>query len=250
MKKLLIFAGTTEGRELAFAAEALGYDVTASVATAYGERFLAADSRVRVHAGRMDAAQMEAFLRGGSFDLAVDATHPYAAEASRNIRAACAAADVRYLRLLREESEKSGVFFDTLPEAAEAAGRLPGNILAATGSKEIGLYRAVPDFSARVYARVLPTGDSVEKCLAAGLPRAHILTGRGPFSVAENLRDLGACRAAVLVTKDGGAAGGFPEKAEAARQAGVFLYVVRRPKETGASYDEVFRTLKEERTCG
>jgi precorrin-6A/cobalt-precorrin-6A reductase len=250
MKKLLIFAGTTEGRELAGAAEKLGFDVTASVATEYGESFLAGEDGVHVHAGRMDPGQMTAFLKSCGFSLVVDATHPYAVEASKNIAAACEAANVRKIRLLRRESGRSGLYFDTLAEAAEAAGKQPGNILAATGSKEIGLYKMVPDFAARVWARVLPTEDSIQKCLAAGLPRGHVLTGRGPFSVEENLRDLALCKASALVTKDGGAAGGFPEKAEAAKTAGAVLYVVRRPRETGADYDEVFRILKEEAACG
>ena len=42
-----------------------------------------------------------------------------------------------------------------------------------------------------------------------------------------------------LVTKDGGAPGGFPEKAAAAKETGVQLIVLRRPKEQGLRFDEV-----------
>ena len=46
-----------------------------------------------------------------------------------------------------------------------------------------------------------------------------------------------------MVTKDSGKAGGFPEKAEAARQAGVRLAVVRRPREEGISLKEALRQI-------
>ena len=45
---------------------------------------------ITVRTGRLDAEGMPALLRGAA--LCVDATHPYATEATRNIRAAAAAA--------------------------------------------------------------------------------------------------------------------------------------------------------------
>ena len=46
-----------------------------------------------------------------------------------------------------------------------------------------------------------------------------------------------------LVTKDGGRAGGFEEKAQAAQEAGAQLVVVRRPGEEGGSLEEVLSWL-------
>ena len=53
---------------------------------------------ITVRTGRLDAEEMTALLRNA--DLCVDATHPYATEATRNIRAAAGAAGVEYHRLL------------------------------------------------------------------------------------------------------------------------------------------------------
>ena len=44
-----------------------------------------------------------------------------------------------------------------------------------------------------------------------------------------------------LVTKDGGAPGGFPEKSEAAKETGAGLVVLRRPEEDGLSYEAVLK---------
>ena len=50
--------------------------------------------------------------------------------------------------------------------------------------------------------------------------------------------------AKILVTKDTGKAGGFPEKAAAAQSAGAKLLVIRRPtQETGYSLDALYDFL-------
>ena len=48
-----------------------------------------------------------------------------------------------------------------------------------------------------------------------------------------------------LVTKDGGAAGGFAEKAQAAADTGVQLIVIRRPAETGETADQILTRCME-----
>ena len=88
--KVLVFGGTTEGRLLARELSALGAQVTVSVATALGAEELRGVPTLTVCVGRKDTRQMREMLPG--FAVCVDATHPYAAEASGNIRAACDAA--------------------------------------------------------------------------------------------------------------------------------------------------------------
>ena len=95
--RVVIFSGTTEGRALSAELAGLGAQVTAWVATEYG-RALQAAPGVELHAGRLDAAGMARALAGA--DLCIDATHPYAREASRNIRQGAKIAGVPRLRLL------------------------------------------------------------------------------------------------------------------------------------------------------
>ena len=51
-----------------------------------------------MHCGRLTTEEMTALLQGAA--LCVDATHPYAVDATKNIRAACAVAGVEYLSLI------------------------------------------------------------------------------------------------------------------------------------------------------
>lgn len=82
--KILIFGGTTEGRLLAQALSQRGLPATVSVATPLGAQELSGLPGITPLVGRKTAQEMAELLK--SFDRCVDATHPYAVEASRNIR--------------------------------------------------------------------------------------------------------------------------------------------------------------------
>ena len=82
-------------------------------------------------------------------------------------------------------------------------------------------------------------------CEALGIPRRNVIAMQGPFSRELNEALIRQYQIAYLATKDGGTAGGFPEKAQAARNTGVKLIVIRRPEESGATFDEIAAYCKE-----
>ena len=97
----------------------------------------------------------------------------------------------------------------------------------------------------RLYPRVLPTLDGIAACEAAHIPHKNILALQGPFSYALNRALLEQFSIRFLVTKDGGAAGGFAEKAQAAADTGAQLIVIRRPAETGETADQILTRCRE-----
>ena len=241
--KLVIFSGTTEGREFSRAVAALGAAVTVCVATDLGAEEQGSAPGVTVHAGRLDANEMEALLRDAA--LCVDATHPYATEATHNIRAAAGMAGVEYHRLLRRASELPAGSV-VLPGAGEAAAYLAdkaGRILLTTGAKELPAFAALDP--ARLYPRVLPTLAGITACEAAGVPHRNIIAMQGPFTLGLNVALMRQFEIDYLVTKDGGAQGGFAEKAEAAAQCGAQLIVLRRPDEQGETAETILQRCRE-----
>ena len=68
---------------------------------------------------------------------------------------------------------------------------------------------------------------------------------QGPFSAEMNEAVLKEFNCRFLVTKDGGRAGGFEEKLEAARRAGAQTVVIRRPADQGMSLEQVKNEVKE-----
>ena len=241
--KAVIFSGTTEGRELSRAVAALGADVTVCVATDLGAEEQGRTPGITVRAGRLDADGMAALLQGAA--LCVDATHPYATEATRNIRAAAAAAGVEYHRLLRPASDlpAGSVVLETAAQAAQYLADKPGNVLLATGAKELTAFAALDP--ARIYPRVLPTLAGITACEAAGIPHRNIIAMQGPFTLDLNVAVMRQFHIAAMVTKDGGAAGGFSEKAEAAARCGVQLIVLRRPEEQGETTETILQRCRE-----
>ena len=242
MKRVLIFGGTTEGRALSCRLADAGAAVTVCVATPYGAEEQGEHPNVTVLVGRRSADDMAALLDG--YDLCVDATHPYAQEASKNIRAACEASNTPYRRLLRGASEAAGAV--CVNSAAEAAAYLrdtAGNVLLTTGSKELSAFATLD--ANRLYPRVLPSHEGIAACEAAGIPHRNIIAMQGPFSQALNEAILRRYDIAYLVTKDGGAAGGFPEKAAAAEAVGATLLVLRRPDDAGGNYETIARECEQ-----
>ena len=67
----------------------------------------------------------------------------------------------------------------------------------------------------------------------------QLILEKGPFSVEQNIAHLKLSGAEILVTKESGAAGGFPEKLEAAKLCGVDVIVLKRPVESGNTMDEI-----------
>ena len=86
--------------------------------------------------------------------------------------------------------------------------------------------------------RVLPTGHVLSTCQDLGFSAANIIAMQGPFSQEMNVALLRQIGARFLVTKDGGAAGGFTEKLAAAREVGTTVVLIARPAEEGSSIEE------------
>ena len=240
---ILIFSGTTEGRCLSRTLAQSGVPVQVCVATEYGKVDQGSCSGVQVHSGRLNLSQMTALM--GPDTLCIDATHPYAVQVTANIRAAAAQTGATYRRLLRPASAlpKDCLIAHDAKEAVDMLQKTQGNILLTTGAKEVRTF--APLGVQRLYVRVLPLESSLIACQEVGIPPAQIVAMQGPFSVELNTALLHQFSIRYLVTKDGGAPGGFAEKWQAAQACGVQLVVLQRPAEQGASYEEVLQFCKE-----
>lgn len=264
--KVVIFGGTTEGRQLAEYLIQLNkkqkmqtIEVHVCVASEYGAQVLPDDAALKVHVGRLEQADMQEFLQKVQADICVDATHPYAVIVTQNIYQACKVVGVPYVRVRREMQEEPGnadsvmqmsgthiadadgkryadeisdsVYVKDTQAAIDYLKGVTGNILITTGSKELHLYTQIPDYESRCTARVLPTPSVVEACTELGFTGKHLICMQGPFDLEMNLATLRYANADFLVTKASGKNGGYDEKCEAALAAGVHLVVIGRPRE-------------------
>jgi len=114
-----------------------------------------------------------------------------------------------------------------------------------TGSKELNPYLAVDNYQDRLYLRVLPAPEAIDKCLSLGFKSSHLICMQGPFSEKMNAAMLEHTRARYLVTKDTGKSGGLPEKLSAAQNANIKVLLISRPgTETGLTLAEACNFFK------
>lgn len=247
MTKVLLFAGTTEGREIAQGCRGKEIELTVSVATEYGETLIEPADNVHVVSGRKDGDGIAALIRATGAELVMDATHPYAAEVTKILKGVCAQMGVDYWRILRREDHQDltgCVFVDDAQGAVDYLNGVAGNVLLTVGSKELPAYTTIRDWKTRLYARVLPLPASTELAFSLGFEGSRLICMQGPFTEEINAAMLRMLDCRYLVTKDTGAAGGFAEKIRAAKACGATPVIIRRPlQETGLSVEECLELL-------
>lgn len=238
MAEIIVFGGTSEGRKLAEAFADTALTLHLCVATEYGAQLLPKSKNIKLHIGSMDEREMKAFFKETEAQWCLDATHPYAAQATKNIKAACKEAGLSYLRIYREgefegqlQEAEGLVYRQSIEEGACFLQNTTGRILITTGSRDLEAYTCIESFKERLFIRILPGTEILEKCQALGFEKKNIIAMQGPFEEEFNYALLKQIKAEWLVTKDGGREGGYKEKCRAAARAGVKLMVIGRPEE-------------------
>lgn len=234
MCKAVLFGGTTEGRELAEFMLEKGVPCIVCVASDYGGSLIRVEGSLSIHVGRLDEDEIAALLNEKQPEYVIDATHPYAFAVSGNIKSACEKTGKAYLRVKRSDLGTDGcTSFDDIDSLLESLDKTEGTVFLSTGSKDLKRFSHLNNFAERFYARVLPSVESINLCLDAGLAPSHIICMQGPFSYELNLamfRDTGS---KILVTKESGANGGFDEKLRAAKELNMSVFLLKRPPDSG-----------------
>ncbi|CAM5387719.1 Cobalt-precorrin-6A reductase OS=Streptomyces alboniger OX=132473 GN=CP975_27595 PE=4 SV=1 [Streptomyces alboniger] len=222
---MLILGGTTEGRRLAELLAGTGPRVTSSLA---GRVAAPRKPPGEVRVGGFGGAEgLAAWLREHCVDVLIDATHPFAGTISFNAARAAASAHVPLLALRRPGWVASeGDDWHPVGSLEQAARVLPGlgeRVFLTSGRMGLAAF-AGPGLDALWF--LVRSVDAPEPPLPA---RVEVLLDRGPFTLEGERELLRRHRIDVVVTKDSGGAATAPKLA-AAREAGVPVVIVRRPR--------------------
>lgn len=253
MKNILLFAGTTEGRLLTEYLIQKPVRLHVCVTTEYGRSLLPSSPNLTVSSHPMDCDEMAELMRLEHIDLVLDATHPYASEATKSIQAACSRTGLPYQRVLRNNDTADSfaqvgsnncLSVDSISHAVNFLKQSSGPVFLTTGSKNLPEFMSIPDAANRLFVRILPNADMVAACTALGLSGSHIFCMQGPFDTDMNLATIRHIRKVwqkahpdqtdaplYMVTKQSGSTGGFQEKLDAARKADAFSLIIGRPEE-------------------
>ena len=165
------------------------------------------------------------YLRAERISHVIDATHPFAAQMSRNAVEACAEAEVPLVALEREPWQAgAGDHWTHVPDlagAVAALGEAPRRVFLAIGRQNLDAFAGAPQHH-YLLRLVDPPTDPLP------LPRAEAVIARGPFDVAGDLALLKNHRIEVIVAKNAGGAGA-ESKLVAARELGLPVVLIDRP---------------------
>lgn len=231
---ILQLAGTSDARELALEIKQAGFHVLTTVVTENAGKEMEKVG-LDVLVGRLTDQAMASIITEKGFQAIVDASHPFAEEASKHAIKAAELADVPYIRYERASTDyqhEKLISVETYEQAANLAAEKKGVVMLLTGSKTLQIFSRklldLPDI--RVMVRMLPRKDNMEKCEALGFPQKNIIAMQGPFTKAFNQALYEQYGVTLMITKESGKQGSVDEKVEAALEQGIETIVIKRPK--------------------
>ena len=225
MPRILILGGTTEARGLA---ERLvgrtGLDITLSLA---GRTTAPVPLPVPVRSGGFGGPDgLADYLARERIGILIDATHPYASAISANAATAARQTGVAFLALRRPPWRKTDgdrwTEVSDVGAAMAALGNATRRVFAALGRNELAPFAAAPQ-----HYYLVRSVDPVAPPLP--LPQVEYVTGRGPFSEADDLALLKSHRIEVIIAKNSGGAATYG-KIAAARSLALDVIMLRRPE--------------------
>jgi cobalt-precorrin-5B (C1)-methyltransferase len=233
---ILVFGGTTEGRKAVEVLEEAG--TTYYYSTRSDEQKI--DLVHGVHlTGGMEVPEMIACCREHNIRLIVDAAHPFAEDLHRNLLFLAMHIQAPIIRYNRIYPPRDSDFI-WCKDFDDAIRQLEENhierLLALTGVGTIGRLSAFWEKHESCWFRILNRRASHYVAKANRFPEERLVyyeslrVGEGSSGITDDTSDLiRDLHPQAIITKESGLSGGFTEKVEAARQAGIKVFVVERP---------------------
>ncbi len=213
-------------------------DIIYTSTTNYGAK-LSKNFADKIISKPLDRNELEEVILKNNIKILIDATHPFAINASKNAIEVCKKLNIEYVRYERKEEKiinDNIIYVDSFDKAFYIAKNYK-RIFFMAGIKN--LKKAVDILGDKVVVRVLPI--SVNEALKY-LPQENIVAMYGTFSKELNRALIKDYNCDVIITKESGDTGGFKEKVLGALEAGAKVIVVERPK---LNYPIVFNDIEE-----
>jgi precorrin-6A/cobalt-precorrin-6A reductase len=223
MPRVLLLGGTTEAAEMASALAAAGVDAVYSYA---GRTYAPVAQPLPVRVGGFGGVVgLCEYLQAEEITHVIDATHPFAAQISRNAVEACAIGGTPLIALEREPwTPVEGDRWIMVPDhvqAVAALGATPRRVFLAIGRQTLQAFADAPQH--RYLLRLVdPPADALP------LPQADLVIARGPFSVEGDRVLLQGHGIDIIVAKNAGGRGA-EAKLIAARALGLPVVLIDRP---------------------
>jgi precorrin-6A/cobalt-precorrin-6A reductase len=225
------------------------FNILATTTTPYGADIAKSAGADTVISRGLTHEELIEVIEINRIDVLVDATHPFAANATINAVKSSKTAGIRYLRFERpEENFKGNDLIHEVSSFEEAALKAKemteGRVLHLAGVSTLKPVIEKID-SSRLFARVLPSVDSIQKCIDLGLKQENMIAMQGTFSKEFNKALMEEYNISLVITKESGETGGTMTKIKAALELGIDIVLVTRPAVPELENKDIFTDLNE-----
>jgi len=212
--------------------------IIATTTTSYGAGLASDAGADEVLVGGLGVDAMVDVINQKQVDLLVDATHPFASQATSTAIEAAKTAEIDYIRFERPAIPQKAIkklhVVNDFKEASQKAIELVkktknGRVMHLAGVST--LPKVLENVSPQnLIVRVLPAVYSIKKCVELGIPSENIVAMQGTFSSDFNRALMAEFNVDVIITKESGESGGTLSKLDAASQLEIPVVMVKRPE--------------------
>lgn len=224
---ILIFGGTTEGRIAIQTLEEAGK--TFYYSTKGDEQDVLLHNGIRLQ-GAMDAIEIETFCAQHHIKLLIDAAHPFATQLHETLEQVSVESNIpviRFERIFPKRDEEHITWCRDYDDAIEKIQKEKIFILLAlTGVQTIGKLKPLWQ-NACCYFRILDRDRSRKLAREQGFSEKNLYYYTPGEDEQVLMKQL---HPEAILLKESGISGGFCEKVEAARQLGIRIFAICRPK--------------------
>lgn len=249
-------AGTSEARKIIeHLSRVEGVKLLATATTRHGAELALNSGAHEILEGRFDSVKLAEIIKENEIELLIDATHPFASEATRNAIIASETSGAEYMRFERPPSElpdsellfRCSSFEDAVWQIRQIRKKFnntknTGRIFHLAGVNTLHHLTDALD-PELIVVRVLPSVYSLKKCLKLGIPPFNIVAMEGVFSKKFNRLLMENYQISVVLTKESGDIGGTPSKIQAAIDLNIPVVVVSRPEVVELKEKKIFNNL-------
>ena len=226
-----IIGGTGDSAKLTSAITAVTSDFVVTVTTPEARQLY--DAGCKVIVGTMDEDSMVQFCHRYRISAIVDASHPFAVNVSQNAIAIALLLNIPYLRYERppinHKSSSLSLELDSFDTLLQGDYLLDRRVFLTVGCQVLPLFQSWQN-RATLFARVLPKLNSLQIALNSGFDCDRIIALRPPITEALEKALWQQWHISLVVTKASGKSGGEDSKKKVAKQLGIPLITIARPK--------------------
>lgn len=233
-----IMAGTGDSKKIIekFKNE---YSIMITTATTLGRKNFS--NYKNVISKMMNYDEMSDFIDKKNIKLIIDATHPFANDASNNAINASKSKGIVYIRYERKKTKlNKAVLFNSISELADFLKNEKGNILLTIGVKNLNQFSKIK--RKKLFVKILPVLESFIECEKHNIIQNNIIAMKGIISVKLLRSIINEYNIKYMVMKDSGIEGGTDLKIKACKLEKIKAYVVKREQ---IKYPEVYNNINQ-----